>query len=324
MRKTGIDRVQRRNGIDSGTITATTPLGVTISKGGVTTQIPAEEIRSISFADEPPQFNAIRSAIGRGRFDSAQQSLEKLDPDDFVRSEVRQDFEFLSAACQGNLALAGKGEIQDALTSVGTFLSTNRTSFHIPEAIQLQGDLYLAAGDVVAARKKYETLAKAPSPHYKALSGLLVGQLLQQQGDHPTAIEQFDSAVELARKSVSSADIATQARLQRSVSLSAVGKLDEAVAAIKREIVAIPSDDTSALAAGYNALGTCYLAAGELRGARDAYLHVDLLFESASEEHAKALFNLGKVWTEMNQPTRAKETRARLAKEYPLSRWSGR
>ncbi len=322
--QTGIDRVQRRNGIDSGEITGTTPLGVTISKGGVTSQIPAEEIRSISFAGEPPQFNAIRRAIGRGRFDSALESVEKLDPAELARPEVRQEFEFLSATCQGNLALAGKGNLKEALVTVGGFLSTNRTSYHVPEMIELQGDLYLAAGESAAARKKYETLAKAPAAYYKARSALLVGQLLQREGDSAGAIDQFDAALELAKGNTASDEVATAATMQRAVSLTSKGKSQEGIDTIKRLIVAAPSDDTQLLAQGYNALGACYLAADNPRAARDAFLHVDLLFPAAPDEHAEALSRLVSVWNQLNQPTRAKDAEQRLREEYPLSRWLGR
>ena len=322
--QTSIDRVQRRNGIDAGEITKTTALGVTISKGGVTSQIPAEEIRSISFADEPPQFNAIRTAISRGRFDKAQQALEKIDPAELTRTEIRQEFDFLSATCQANLALAGKANVKEALATVDSFLLSNRTSFHVPEAIELQGDLYLAARETDAAKKKYETLAKAPGAYYKARSALLVGRLLQQEGVPSGAIEEFDTVLDLAKGDAASEEMLTTATLQRAVSLSATGKVDEGINTIKRLIVASPSDDTKLLAQGYNALGECFLAAGNPRSARDAFLHVDLLFPSAADEHAEALYHLSKVWQKLKQPTREKEAQQRLSEEYSLSRWAGR
>ncbi|QEG33033.1 tetratricopeptide repeat protein [Bythopirellula goksoeyrii] len=322
--QTGIDRVQRRNGIDSGEIIKTTALGVTISKGGVTSEIPAEEIRIISFAGEPPQFNSIRRAIGRGRFDSAQESLAKLDSNDMVRPEIRQEFQFLNIVCQGNLALAGKGNLKEAIAAVGSFLLDNRTSYHVPEAIELQGDLYLGAGEPATAQKKYETLAKAPAAYYKARSAFLVGQLMQREGVPSGAIEQFDAALEFAKDNPASEELITIASLQRAVSLSATGELEEGLETIKRTIVSAPSDDTQLLAQGYNALGNSYLAVDNPRAARDAFLHVDLLFPDDPDEHAEALYHLAIIWKRMNQPTRAADAEQRLNDEYPMSRWTGR
>ncbi|TWU27820.1 tetratricopeptide repeat protein [Bythopirellula polymerisocia] len=322
--QTGIDRVQRRNGSDSGQVTETTPLGVTISKSGVTSQIPAEEIRSITFDGEPPQFNSIRRALNRSRFDSAQEALGNLDPTEMDRPEVRQEFEFLSATVQGDLALAGKGDMKEAIAAAGGFLSTNRTSYHVPEVIELQGNLYLAAGDAASARKKYETLAKAPAAYYKARSALLVGQLLQREGIPNGAIEQFDAAIKLASGNTGAEEMLTTAKLQRAVSMSAAGKSEEGIEAIKLMIVAAPSDEEQLLAQGYNALGDSYLAAGNLKSARNAYLHVDLLFATAPDEHAEALYKLARIWEDLKQPTRAKDAQQRLSEQYPLSPWSGR
>ncbi len=322
--QTGIDRVTRRNGTDSGQITKVTPLGVTISKGGVTSHIPAEEIRSISFDGEPPQFNTIRRAIDQGRFDSAQETLQKIESSDLSRPEVRQEFDYFKSICQGNLALAGKGDLQEALASVNEFLVSNRTSYHVPEAIELQGDLNLAIGNVEEAQKKYETLAKAPAAYYKARSALLLGKLFQREGDPIRAIEQFDQVLDIARGVAVAEEMLLTAELQRAVSFSASDKSDEGIDIVKRLIISAPSDNAQQLAQGYNALGNCYIAADDPQAARDAFLHVHLLFSTASDEHAEALYHLAGLWKQLNQPTRAQEAEQALAKEYPLSRWAGR
>jgi tetratricopeptide (TPR) repeat protein len=318
------DRVQRRNGIDLGTITATNALGVTISKGGVTSKIPAEEIRSIHFGGEPPELNAARTQLDRGRFDLAKERLEKVDRSKITREEIQQELDYALALCEANLALAGKADRKAAITQLGDFLTTHRNSYHVPEMIALQGDLYLAIGDVAAAQKKYETLAKAPTPYYKAQSALLVGKLLQDQGKHAEALPQFEMALKEAGTAGLTGEIRRGAVFGSAVSLAAVGKIAEATDAIKKTIEHADRDDTTALAQSYNALGACYQAAGDLRAARDAYLHVDLLFNSASPEHAESLYRLTNVWKELRQPTRAQDAQQRLTDDYALSRWAGR
>lgn len=322
--QTGTDRVQRRNGIDSGSITATTPLGVTISKGGVASKIPAEEIESIQFDGEPAELNTARTQFKRGRYDTAGEKINSIDRSKVTRDEVTQDLDFYAAASLGNMTLADKGDLKPAIAEVGKFLSTHRGSYHVPEAIELHGDLYRADGDLDAARKKYETLAKAPSPYYKARSALLVGQLLQEQGKHAEAIPQFEGVLTAAGTNTLADGIKQEATLGRAISLSATGKLVEGTEIVKQIIQQTPPDDTEALAQGYNALGDCLLAGGDSSGARDAYLHVDLLFNAAPAEHAKSLARLRSLWKDLRQPTRAQDAQQRLSDDYPLSRWAGR
>ncbi len=318
------DRVQRRNGIDSGTITGTTPLGITITKGGVASKIPAEEIRSVQFAEEPGEFRSIRAALGRERFDTAWETLQKIDPSTVTRPEIQQELDFLLAHCEGNLALAGQSDRQQAIEGLGDFVAKHRTSFHIPEALELQGDLYRAVGDETAARKKYETLAKAPAAFYKSRSALLVGQLLREQGEPEAALEQFEAALKLAAADAASEDQRLVANFGRAACLSAMDKLVEGTALVGQVLQQSKPEDIGAIARAYNALGDCYLAAGDLRGARNAYLHVDLMYQVAGAEHAQALYRLIKVWKELRQPTRAQDAQQRLGDEYPLSRWAGR
>lgn len=322
--QSSIDRVQRRTGLDSGTITATTPLGITLDKEGVATKIAAEEIEWIQFASEPTALNTARSQFNRGRYDDAAETLKKISATSLTRPEVKQEFDFLSAAANAHLALAGKGDLKQSATALGQFVSTNKTSFHIPAVLELLGDVYLAGGDEADARIKFETLAKAPAPHYKARSALLVGQLLLKQKKYEEALAQFDAALAAAGTSPVNADERRDAAFGRAIALSGTKKLVEGTDIVKQLIARTQLDDTAALAQGYNALGECYLAGGDNHSARDAFLHVDLLFPTAATEHAHSLYRLTEVWKDLRQPTRAQDAQQRLVDEYPLSRWAGR
>jgi tetratricopeptide (TPR) repeat protein len=322
--QSSIDRVQRRTGLDSGEITATTPLGVTLTKEGVASRIAAEEIQWIQFAGEPAELNTARTQFLRGRFDDAAETLKKITPASLTRTEVKQDFDFLTAAADAHLTLAGKGDLKRAATALAQFVSTNKTSYHIPAVLELLGDLYFVGGDEADARQKYETLAKAPAPHYKARSALLVGQLLLAQKQYDEALTQFDAALAAAGTSPVNTDERRDATFGRAISLSGTKRLVEGTNLVKEFIVRTKLDDTVALAQGYIALGECYLVGGDNHSARDAFLHVDLLFPTAADEHAHSLYRLTEVWKDLRQPTRAQDAQQRLADDYPLSRWAGR
>lgn len=319
-----IDRVQRRTGLDSGTITATTPLGITLDKEGVASKIAAEEIQWIQFAGEPTELNTARSQFNRGRYDDAAQLLKKINPASLTRPEVKQEFDYFLAAVKAYLALAGKGDLKQSATALSQFLSTHKNSYHIPAVLELLGDVYLAGGDEADARQKYETLAKAPAPHYKARSALLVGQLLLSQKKYDEALAQFDAALAAAGTSPVNANERRDATFGRAISLSGLGKLVEGTNIVKEFMARAKLDDTVTLAQGYNALGECYLAGGDNHSARDAFLHVDLLFPTVVNEHAHSLYRLTEVWKDLRQPTRAQDAQQRLSDEYPLSRWAGR
>ena len=83
-----IDRVRRQNGVDSGKVVGMTPLGVTISKGGVESTVPAEEIEVVTFAGEPSELNTARNALNAGKVQEASDILAKIDLSEIQRDEV--------------------------------------------------------------------------------------------------------------------------------------------------------------------------------------------------------------------------------------------
>ena len=151
-----------------------------------------------------------------------------------------------------------------------------------------------------------------------------MGQLLQDQSQHADAIPQFETAFTTAGPGIVTADIKREATFGRAVSLSATNKLIEGTEIVKQVIQQTALDDTVGLAQGYNTLGECYLAGGDNHAAREAFLHVDLLFNADSTEHARTLYRLTNLWKELRQPTRAQDAQQRLGDDYPLSRWAGR
>jgi len=322
--QTGVDRIHRRNGIDSGEITKITPLGVTISKSGVESKIPVEEIRNIYFAGQPAELETARKAAASGSYQTALDLLAKVAERNVDRKEIQQELDFLWTTCKARLAI-GKGEnLDEAVEQVQRFLSRSRTSYHVPEMLELLGDVHRAADDPAAARKEYEKLAKAPAPYYKARSSILVGELLQQQDKHQQAVKQLETALAAIEGDIVAASLQPRAELGRAVSQASLGELSRALESIKQLIVKADPEDTQLLAQVYNALGDCYLAGGDKRAARDAYLHVELLFESATSHHAEALYKLSQLWKELQHPSRAAAAEETLSAKYPTSPWNRR
>lgn len=317
-----IDRVRRQNGVDSGQITAVTPLGVTISKSGVESTVPAEEIEAITFAGEPGELNSARNALQAGRAQDAVESLAKITVADISREEIIADVDFYTALAKAQLALAGNGDLATAATDVRNFMAKHGKNFHVPQAIETLGDLLAADKQSAAARSEYAKLAKAKSPYFESKSALLVGRTFQAEGDHAKAQAEFDKVLASTDDSDQLAPLKLAATLERAVSQAAQGQAKEATAAIGDIIAQAKPEDAELLARAYNALGDSYLQAKDPRGALFAFLHVDLLYSQNAEAHAKALHELVPLWKSAGRDSRSQEAAQKLAQKYPDSRWA--
>jgi len=317
-----IDRVFRRSGVVTGKITKVTALTVTISQGGVERDVPVEEIRKIDFGGEPPELRVVRRSVKAGRFEDALSKIEKISTTDIDREEILQEIDFLKIRSLASLALAGQGNSKQAIDQVTSFLRQHRRSYRFTAAIELLGNLHLAAGDHEAARGQYLKLGKAPSPYFKARSALLTARSFQEQDDHAKAIALLDQALQAADGNAAAKPLELEASLLLAVSKSATGEVESSIQSVKTIISEANAEQTDLLAQAYNALGDCYLQSGDPKAARDAFLHVDLLFSSAETDHAKALYELSRLWSKLGQSERAREAAKRLHDEHPGSRWA--
>ena len=322
--QSSIDRVRRRTGVDTGKVTKISALEVTVSKNGVDNRVPVEEIESIYFAGEPSELKQARQAIIRGKAEDALAKLKKVDRDSISRAEVVQELDYLTLLAKERQALSGLSSLSSVINLAEEFLSKNRNSYHVSAVIELLGNAQLASGSPEDALRQYRKLAKAPSPYFQARSAILIGRVLQHQEKHDDALKEFEKALAATKKSPAAEPEKLEATLYRAVSQSAVGKVEEATATVEEIISQADASETELLAAAYNALGDCYLQSDKQKAARDAFLHVDVLFSSAADQHAKALYELGKLWKETGHESRAREARERLLSDYPSSRWARR
>jgi tetratricopeptide (TPR) repeat protein len=316
------DRIHRLNGVDSGKITATTPLGVTIAKGSVESTVPAEDIESITFAGEPPELATARNALQSGRPKDAADALAKIQPGSVQREEIQADVDFYSMLAKAQLALAGQGAPDAVATDVRAFMARRNKSFHIPQAIELLGDLLAASGEYPNARNEYAKLAKAKTPYFELRSALLVGKAWQAEGDHAKALPEFEKVLATTEQSPAIEQMKLDATLGRAISQAATGKGDQSAAAIGEIIAKAKPENNKLLARAYNALGDCYLKSGDNRAALFSFLHVDLLYNQDADAHAKALHELIPLWKSVGRDTRSQQAAQELQQKYPASRWA--
>ncbi len=322
--QSGNDRIQRRNGTDYGKISSIKALTVTISKRGVESSVAVEEIRGIHFAGEPTQLNSARLATQKGHYKQALEILHKISGKNIQREAIVQEIDFLRIFCTAKLAIGGQGSLEEASTLVSDFLANSRTSYHLTEMVELSGDLSVAKGNYDSARKNYARLTRAPSAYFKTRAAILIGSTFQVEGSHAEAIVEFEKAIQLAGNNAAASSQRAEAILRRAVSHAAMGQVESSTVAINTVVAEANANDEPLLAQAYNALGECYLHADKKKLARNAFLHVDLLFASVHEEHAKALYQLSQLWPTLGHPQRAADARERLKHDYQASPWANR
>lgn len=318
----GVDRIHRRSGVDTGKITAVTALNLTISKSGVESTVPVEDIETVYLAGEPSELNAVRTAVANGRLQEASAALTKISAAGVAREEIAAEIEFYKAYVKALLALSGQGDLTAAASDLRAFMSKRRASFHVSQAVEAIGNLLAADGKFEEARTEYAKLAKAPSPYFGLRSALLVGRAFQAEGKHEDALAEFAKVLAAPQSDALFDPLKLSATLDQAVSQAAAGKGNDAAATIGGIIDRADPEDGELLARAFSALGDCYLKAGDKQGALFAFLHVDLLYHNSPELHAKALHELTTLWKDAGRDSRAQEAAQKLSQEYPQSRWA--
>jgi tetratricopeptide (TPR) repeat protein len=100
------------------------------------------------------------------------------------------------------------------------------------------------------------------------------------------------------------------------------GKAEEGLALLQDLINKNDPQDVPLFARTYNALGKCHQKLNKPKDAVLAYLHTDVLFYTDADAHAEALYNLSKLWGDVNKQDRAVAARATLKERYAGTVWA--
>jgi tetratricopeptide (TPR) repeat protein len=290
--------------------------------GGITKQIPVNEIISITYDQDPTGLKTARTHLAAGHFDEALASLEKLNPAQIGRPAIRQDVEFYKAYCRAQLALGGSGEIAPAGKEMIAFVNNHKDSYHWLKANEIVGDLLVANGSFAAAETYYAKVGEVPWPDYKMRAGVAIGRALLAQKKYPEALKSFEGVLAINADDDLAQAQRTAATLGKARVLAAENKPEEAVKLAEGALAKIRLEQTALMAQAYNVLGTAQRAAGRPKDALFAFLRVDLLYAAVPEAHAEALFNLSQLWGDLQRPDRAAQARQTLQQQYKSSPWA--
>lgn len=317
------DQVYGKSGVPTrGTVTAVSPVKVTVQSIGVSLDVDTKDITKVTFDDEPAELGTARDWALAGQFEDALKELKKIDQAAIANEVIKQEVGYYTAYCLAKVALSGGGDKAVAIDSMKNFIGQNRGTFHFFEGVEVLGDLNFADGQFAQAATFYGLIAQAPWPEYKMKSAVLQGRAQAADGKYPEALANYEQVLAGGLNTPEATQQKLHATVGKAVCLAATGKHQEGITLIQDLIAKNDPSDADLFARAYNALGACYEKAGQSKEALLAYLHTDVLYFTNTQAHAEALYHLSKLWAEVNKSDRAVRARSLLQSRYPGSRWA--
>ncbi len=251
------------------------------------------------------------------QFAKAQQELRDKDkPFLFAAAE------FGEARTRATVALADSSGIDQAIARLDAFRRDHEDSRHRDALHELLGRLYLAGQDYAKAQAAFDELGRAPWPEGKLRAQVYQGRILLAQNQPAAARERFDEVLAAPAASPAEERAQLEALVETAASFRMENNSEREIELLERVIDRAAGHGTSLEARAYADLGDALRTAHRTKHALLAYLHVDLLFAGDKEVHARALYNLTELWSELGFADRAAAARSALTSRYPNSPWA--
>jgi len=313
-----LDTIRTIDSTVKGRVVKQTALEVTVEQGATTKTVPVNQIKAIHYDDEPALLNTARTAIAAGRYEDALQILQRIAPDSINRPEIKRDVQFYRALATARIALAGRGDPQEARKLMEAFGKAASDSYHYLQACEVVGDLLVSQGQYAAAEAYYSPLAKAPWPDYRMRAGVALGRAQLADGQVAKALKSFQAVSEMDAPGELADNQRLAATLGKARCLIQQKEYDEAIQLAESVINKADVEQSELCAPAYNILGMAHRQAGRPEEALLAFLHVDVLYSYSSAEHIVALQNLHQLWTQVQEPERAARTAETLKQRYKV------
>jgi hypothetical protein len=280
------------------------------------------EIKFVQLPSEPRELTEARNFALDGKYDQALATLDKIPPPLLANEAIRQDVDYYRTLNNARLAINRADDARAAGTALVAYINANKNSYHFYEANETAGDLLVTIGRHEQAIPYFRELSNAAWPDYKMRGLVDIGRALQMQGKFAEAIGQFDAALAIEVKGKAAEAQLLAAKVGKGKCLTELGRAKDGLQLLRESIDQTPPDQFQALAQAYNALGATCLKLMQPKDALDAYLHVTLLYNQFSDQHAEALYHLKDLWKQLNKPDSAKQAAELLKTRYASSPWN--
>lgn len=250
-------------------------------------------------------------------------ALERARLKDQVRDEI--DALDVRAAAEESLlensSLSKKEKIKRA-ERLALFIGTHPDNWHYYEICFLAGSVFWSVEDSAQALVWFDRAGQAPWQEMKLNALLQKGRILLQLQKSKEAKEILAPILKIdIDKSGQDPIINTllvHAQMAYFDALADQKNFGESIEGYRRLTQYTGQVKEKVCAEIYNGLGRVLTRAGKWSEATHAFLHVDLLYSSAWEEHEKALRELSALWRKLGRADRAQETDKILRERYGI------
>ncbi len=307
-----------------GTIQQISPQNVAIETDTETKNIAADQIVRVVFEGQPSALTRASERFEDARFSECVEELDKI-KDDPAGQKWQLEVDYLRAVANAELSLSG-GNVtaQEAGQRVNQFLVTHPESHLKFPAMERLGKLLFAFGRMKNASQSFDQLTQAGWPKYQRIGPYWQGVSEREQGNFDKAISLFQQINLIQSDDPELETWRQMAACQVARCQGESGNTDAGVAALKKIIKEQNPDNAILFATAFNSLGSLYLKQNQLKEARTEFLKTELLYPTAVNEHAEALYHLTKIWAQLNENDRAISARETLKNLYPNSWWATR
>ncbi|MDA8563496.1 tetratricopeptide repeat protein, partial [Mariniblastus sp.] len=306
-----------------GTIEQISPQGVSIKTADGTKEITADQIVRVVFEGQPTALTRARERFEDQQFSESLEALGKM-TDDPAGQKWQPEADYLRAIANAELSLSG-GSVtaQAAGKQVNQFLVAHPESYLKFPAMERLGKLLFAFGRMKNASQSFDQLTQSGWPKYQRIGSYWHGVSEREQGNYDKAISLFKQMNDIQSGDAELETWQKMGACQIARCQGESGNADSAIASLKK-IVAENPENANLFATAFNSLGSVYLEQNQLKEARTEFLKTELLYPTAVNEHAEALYYLTKIWAKLNENDRAISTKETLKSLYPNSWWATR
>lgn len=290
----------------SGVIQAETPAGIKVKAGKEPQDIPPDQIVHISYNlkavgeiefDTP--YAKEQDALALTGADRKTKLAEALTLYQDLEKKVKESpnaqryIDYRIAMLKVEQAQDDSTKADEAVTALNAYRTSNGGGWEIVPATKAAAKLLEDKGDQAGAREAYKALADNPDvpEDVRLAMNLLVARMLVRE-------KKFADAEQTLKGAAAGLKPDDPQRAYVNVALAstqvAQGRLKEAEQPL-RDAIKNPGDD-NLKALAYNALGDYYQQSKQPEEAFWDYLRVDTLYPQDREEHARALYNLWKLF----------------------------